>query len=328
MGQAVLERPVAALPFLNVKSCLHAASVYGDLFLCFTVKDRQASLSAFVREQIETDVPFAALKGDLRCAGQRIAALFSPVKDDLFVPEFAQFRQRLLDQSSSPYSQLSGQCQAPRPVLFICRVGDVGHAHPGDQDGFVRILQVVGAGRRVGIKSEVQDVELAVRREGQGLPVHLSDDVAVVIPALPSSGDRQVLGAQKQYVPASDVLHRRALPHIAKRFKSRHFHLSQEGPPVLQVLRRIDECTAPLILGLRADYHIVELTPRNADDLGIPLVLRVVGIGAEQRQRIFLRPAVVSEPGEAGVGVPGPVRVAVVSRVIKVYFVINRHGGA
>ena len=171
-------------------------------------------------------------------------------------------------------------------------------------------------------------MELAVRRESKGLPVHVSDDVAVVVLTVSSSGDREVLGAQQQHVSASYVFYRRAFPHIAKRFKSRHLHLSKESPSVLQILRRIDECAAPFVFGLSADDHVVEFTSRNADDLGVPLVLRIVGIGAEQRQRIFLRPAVVSKSCQAGVGVACPVRVAVITRVVEIYFVIDGHGRA
>ena len=96
---------------------------------------------------------------------------------------------------------------------------------------------------------------------------------------------------------------------------------------MLQVLGRIDQRASPLVLGLGADDHVIDVTPRNADDLGISLVLRIVGIGAEQRKRIFLRPAVISQPCKTGVGVPRPVRIAMVARVVEVYFVIDGHGG-
>ena len=76
-----------------------------------------------------------------------------------------------LKNSTASMLPLSGKRQTTCPVFFIRGIADVRHAHPRDQDRLIRILQVVGAGSRVGIESEVQYVELAVRREGQGIPV-------------------------------------------------------------------------------------------------------------------------------------------------------------
>ena len=57
------------------------------------------------------------------------------------------------------------------------------------------------------IEAKIQHVELSIRRKGQGLPVHVSDNIAVMILTLPPSGYGQVLRAQQQHVSSSDGEH-------------------------------------------------------------------------------------------------------------------------
>ena len=169
-------------------------------------------------------------------------------------------------------------------------------------------------------------MEGAVGREGQALPVHVAQDIAVVVLALPPAGQGQVLGAQEEDIGPAQVLDRGALPHIAEILKARDLQFPLEGPAVLQVLGGIDQDAAPFVQGLGAYDHIVLVLVGQADDLGVPLVLGVGRIGAEQGEGVFFRPAVIAQPGQAGIGVPGPVRVPVVSRIIEVDLVPDGHG--
>ena len=155
----------------------------------------------------------------------------------------------------------------------------------------------------------------------------MSQNVSVVVLALSPSGKGQVLGTQKQYVLTAEMLDRRALPHIAERLESRHLEFALKHPAMLKVFGGVDENASPLVLCLRSDDHIILVFAGNADNLGIALMLGVIGIGTEKRQWIFFRPAVVAQTGQAGVGMAGPVGIAVISCIIQINLIPDRHGG-
>ena len=309
---------------------MHSAAVYGDLFFLFVVNDRKTSAPVFIREHVDPHVSPAAVQLHLCRSGQGKASGFisgpGVRQVDLFIAELFELGERLLDQAPAPDSQFSGEGQAPRPVLVIRGIGYIRKPHPGDEDRLVSVLQVVGAGCRIGIKAEVEHMEGAVRREGQGLPVHGSENVSIVVLTSAAAGKGQVLRAQEKDIMPADVLDRRALPHIPEGFEAGNLELSREGPAMLEVLGGIDQDTAAFIQSLRPDDHEIFVLSGDTGDLGISLVFRVAGVGPEQGQRVFFRPAVIAQAGQAGIGVARPVGVAVVAGVIKIDLVAYGHG--
>ena len=325
--QSVFKRPCAALALGLVETDMHAAPVDGDLFFLLTVADGESALSVFVRKHIQTDIAFAAVQFHLRRDGKGKTPGLVGSEHDLLLAEFFELRKGLLDQTAAAHSQLAGKGQASCPVLFVRRVRDIRHSHPGDQDGLVGILQVVGAGGCIGIKSEVEYMELSVGREGEAVPVHMAQDIAVVVLALAAAGKSQVLRAQQKDIRAAQMLDGRAFPHVAEILESGNLQLALKGPSVLEVLGRIDQYTSALIQSLRADDHVVFFLPGDLDDLGIALVLGVTRMRAEKRQGVFLRPAVLAQTGQAGVGMPRPVRISVVAGIIEIDLVADGHCG-
>ena len=96
---------------------------------------------------------------------------------------------------------------------------------------------------------------------------------------------------------------------------------------MLQVFGGVDQNASPFILCLGSDDHIILVFSGDADDLGIALMLCVIGIGTEKRQWIFFRPAIIAQTGQTGVGMAGPVGIAVISCIIQINLIPDRHGG-
>ena len=322
------QRPRPALPLLRIETPLHPAPVDRDHLLCLGIPDRESAVPVLIAEQIDIRIARPHIQLDLAGSGQRRRpGQLLTAQIDLLLPELTEQRQRLLDETASPDGELARQRHASLPVLLVRRVRGIRQSHPGDQHRLALILHIVGALRRVGIKPEIQHMEPALRRKGQRVPVHGADDVAVVISGIAAPREHQMLRAEHQNFLPADVLDARALPHIAKILEPRNLQLSEEMPAVQKVLRAVDQRTAVSVLRLRAENDVI-LSPLPVDDnLRIALVLRVVRMCAEQRQRILFRPAVVPELREAGIRMPRPVRIAVIPRIVQIDSIPDRHGG-
>ena len=100
----------------------------------------------------------------------------------LALAQLLQGIERLLDEPAVTDGQLSRKREAAGPLLLVChRIGGVRQTHPCDKDRLVRVADRCRALRCIGIKAEVEDVEASLRMECQCVPVHMADDVAVVV---------------------------------------------------------------------------------------------------------------------------------------------------
>ncbi len=169
-------------------------------------------------------------------------------------------------------------------------------------------------------------METGDRLKCKAVPVHIADNISIVVPGTSAPGDLQVLRTEHQNLFSADFLDRRALPHVAEILESRNFQLTRENPSVQQVFAPVDQGTSLLILCLCAENNVIAMFFRNINDLRVALMFRIIRIRSEQRKRILFRPSVIPEFREAGVRVTHPVLIAAVSCVIKIQRISDWHG--
>ena len=89
-----------------------------------------------------------------------------------------------LEQLSVLNAELAGQTHAALPVLFLRRVVVVRQTDPADEDGLVGISDIGGALGGIKVKAVVEMPVAGGRGEGQGVIIHLPDQIDIVIGAL------------------------------------------------------------------------------------------------------------------------------------------------
>ena len=225
-------------------------------------------------------------------------------------------------------TEFTGQAHAAFPVFFLSRIVIVGQTHPADQDGLVGIAYVGCALGCVEVEAVVEVTVAGFGCKGQGVVIHLADEVDVVVCALGAAGEFGVLGREDQNVTAADIDDVGAFPHAAEILETDNMELSCEGPAGEEVLGLVDLDGALLVQGLGSDEDIIFVIFFVVDDLGIALVFAVVVAGAEEGLRELLGAAVFAQLGGTGVGCADPVLVAVVACVEEIEVIAGADGAA
>ncbi len=124
-------------------------------------------------------------------------------------------------------------------------------------------------------------MELGYRLKRQTIPVHVADDIAIMILRISSAGNREMLRAEHQDFLASDLLNRRAFPHIPEVLKSRHIQLTSKDPAMQQIFTAVDQGAAMMICCLSTENDVIAMHLRHIQNLRITLMFRIVRIRSE-----------------------------------------------
>ena len=229
MEESLRQRTGSLFALLGVEAAFQSRAVNGDLLRAVVVGNRQTAGSVGSREESKREISAAADQLHFAHTGQQIGGF----EVNLFASQRPEFVQRLLNQPVIAHPQFARERQAARPVLFVGGIGSVRQTHPRHQRRLVLVVRIGGTLGGIGIKAEVQHMKAGVvRREGERIPVHMPQQVAVVVNRAASSRQREMLGAEQQHVIAADGFDGRALPHISEILKTRHIELSGKSPAI------------------------------------------------------------------------------------------------
>ena len=223
--ERIFKRHVEDFADCHVEALVEAGLVHGAGLRCSVVVEAQAAGTVSLGVEVEVEIGVrCGLNDHLTGCGQgAVCRCFAGA-------EGFDAADRSLEKLSVLDAEFAGQAHAAFPVLFLGGIVVVGQAYPADEDGLIGVADVGGSLGCVEVEAVVEVAVAGLGCEGQGVIVHLADEVDVMVSALGAAGELGVLGGEDQDIAAADVDDVGAFPHAAEVLEADDVELAGEGP--------------------------------------------------------------------------------------------------